>query len=294
MAASIQPLPQLILTHIPQSDADMKMLGERIGCHPPIGELNLHNCSITAAGLAHFTEALKSNEALYWLRLQRNAFGNVGLTQIAQSLQENRGLRTLDLSYNELGERGHGGDFDGAGFNAMDQLGSALKVNSVLTNLYLGNNNIGDGGLWSLAQSLYHNRSLTHLDLTNNPFTDVGAQHLIDAITAGNSGITSVNVFGNLELSAETIGRLQGALASNRTRIEHHRYQTAFASLSQADKERVYYQVWILAGSPSGDPLYGEHQVFADWQRFLQAVTNANIDIQGVLTKLELFTSSKA
>ena len=61
-------------------------------------------------------------------------------------------------------------------------LASALKWNTSLLYLYLGNNEIGDKGAIALAEALKANTSLQMLTLTRNYIGDKGAISLAEAI----------------------------------------------------------------------------------------------------------------
>ena len=50
----------------------------------------------------------------------------------------------------------------------MRALAEALRLNSTLKSLYLGNNGLGEGGGRALAETLRLNSTLTSLDLGDN------------------------------------------------------------------------------------------------------------------------------
>ncbi len=64
----------------------------------------------------------------------------------------------------------------------LTKLCAALKVNTILTDLDLNDNQIGDAGAVSIAQALVGNTTLTQLYLNNNQIGDAGAAAIAQAL----------------------------------------------------------------------------------------------------------------
>ena len=76
------------------------------------------------------------------------------------------------------------------------RLADALKVNTSLTVLYLGNNHIDNEGAASLADALKVNASLTELTLSSNNIGAEGAASLADALKV-NASLTTLSLSSN-------------------------------------------------------------------------------------------------
>ena len=90
----------------------------------------------------------------------------------------------MDLFLNKIGATG------------ATALSKALGVNSTITSLNIGGNNIEDEGATELAEALKVNKSITTLDLRDNNIGPEGAIALAEALTV-NSSITSLDLDNN-------------------------------------------------------------------------------------------------
>ena len=103
---------------------------------------------------------------------------------ISQVLTRTSILTELSLFGNSIGNSG------------AIHLSQALKANSSLTSLDLMDNSIGDSGASSLFQALTANSSLTQLDLKDNSISGDGVSCLSQALTAFSS-LTELDLSGN-------------------------------------------------------------------------------------------------
>lgn len=111
-----------------------------------------------------------------------------GIRQLVSFLLENKTLRVLDLRCNEIGAEG------------AKSLGTLLKTDCQLTSLNLSANRIGEKGnaqgAKAIAEALFNNRMLTHLDLNHNELCGEALQ-LIAANVDQNSTLESLALFHN-------------------------------------------------------------------------------------------------
>ncbi|KJE91288.1 TKL protein kinase, variant 1 [Capsaspora owczarzaki ATCC 30864] len=134
--------------------------------------------------------------------------GDAGAQAIAEALKVNTGVTTLVLGENQIGDAG------------AQAIGEALKVNRTLTELLLSENQIGDAGAQAVADALKVNTSLTELSLDQNHISDAGAQAIAEALivsTTLNSLFLRQNQIGNAGAQA-----IAEALTKNTTLTELH------------------------------------------------------------------------
>ena len=82
-------------------------------------------------------------------------------------------------------------------YNAVAPLSEALATkSSVITNLNLSRNDIGDSGAESISRALVVNSSLTNLDLSRNSISDSGAESISQALP-GNTSLTNLDLSWN-------------------------------------------------------------------------------------------------
>ena len=82
-------------------------------------------------------------------------------------------------------------------YNAVAPLSEALATkSSVITNLNLSRNDIGDSGAESISRALVVNSSLTNLDLSRNSISDSGVESISQALAA-NTSLTNLDLSWN-------------------------------------------------------------------------------------------------
>lgn len=138
--------------------------------------------------------------SLQWLREQRPW----GARAAERLSPENNFLPDLELHDESRGGRVAGGKVDPEG--AM-HIACALRLNTVLTSLNLGDNCLGDEGAAHLATALASNRTLTELNLAGNGLSDAGAD-LLAAMLETNRVLATIDIGGNA-LSDAAMARLR-------------------------------------------------------------------------------------
>ena len=96
-------------------------------------------------------------------------------------------------------------------------LAEALKGNTALATLRLGNTNIGDIGATAIAEALNGNTALKTLNLYDNKIGDIGATALEEALK-GNTAVTSLPYLehGNNIKDSTITASIEVSLADNR------------------------------------------------------------------------------
>jgi Ran GTPase-activating protein (RanGAP) involved in mRNA processing and transport len=124
---------------------------------------------------------------------------------LAEALKSNTTLTELNLGENYVGEAG------------TQALAEALKINSTLAHLNFVYNLPGDAGAQALAETLKTNTTLTTLDLGSCKLGDAGAQALVETLKT-NTTLTTLNLSGiELGEAGETAeGEIIGYMARNR------------------------------------------------------------------------------
>eukprot|EP00397_Hematodinium_sp_SG-2012_P002075 GEMP01002081.1.p1 GENE.GEMP01002081.1~~GEMP01002081.1.p1 ORF type:complete len:1140 (+),score=183.24 GEMP01002081.1:244-3663(+) len=175
-------------------DTGAVVLGNMLRTNKTLEKLSLKGNHVSDVGCRALAEGIEYNSSLTELDLQDNKIGDVGAEVIGDMLQHNKVLEKLNLGGNQVTDRG------------CDDLALGLGVtgNSILKELHLQHNMIGDAGVKtignllmsdkpplqklnlahnlvtgdgcsSLAQRLARNRILKELDLEQNNIGDVGA-----------------------------------------------------------------------------------------------------------------------
>ena len=203
--------------------------------------LNLSQAGITATDSVtarSLTKMLLVNESLIHLDLSNNAFSDSGAYCIFEGLEQNKTLIYLNLSQ--------------AGITATDpdtarSLTKMLLVNKSLTNLDLSGNTFSDSGAYCIFECLQHNetliylnlsqtgitatdpatgrsltkmlqenKSLTHLDLSENRLSDSGAYCIFEGLEH-NTVLRDLNLFGVLNITDNDVEHIARVLKCNRS-----------------------------------------------------------------------------
>ncbi|KAF9177010.1 hypothetical protein BGZ51_009289, partial [Haplosporangium sp. Z 767] len=135
--------------------------------------------------------------------VQAKAAERYKLKILTKALRSNSALTILDLGDNSIG------------FNEAAALAKALKTNSTLTALNLSSNSIKANGAAALSEALQTNSTLTTLNLDHNSIGDNGAVALSEALRT-NSTLTTLDLDRN-SIRANGAVALSEALKTNST-----------------------------------------------------------------------------
>ena len=150
--------------------------------------LNMDNpCfnSVMQETAIHMGKMISINQGLQKLSLRGFRLRCDGIYTLSLHLLENKRLKVLELSCNQIGP-------DGA-----QSLATYIKASDcVLESLFLKANKLGDLGAKAMAQAIAENRSLIHIDMTNNNIHDLGLCRVSEALSV-NTTLLSFKLFNN-------------------------------------------------------------------------------------------------
>ena len=149
--------------------------------------LILQHNRISDQGAAALGLSLESNCTLTHLCLRGNSTENAGVAVLGRAPQVNCGIVNLDLRGNDLSQSEASAAF----------LAGALRLNSALTHLDLGDTFLGSHVSTILADSLQSNCTLIRVDLSGNRIDSSGGVALAKALLA-NGSLTHLNLRFNL------------------------------------------------------------------------------------------------
>ena len=83
------------------------------------------------------------------------------------------------------------------GVSGADKIGEMLYHNKSITSVDLGSNRIGDEGVEKLLEHLKSNKTIEHLDLQSNNITSNGANHLSKLFSLNHTTVNSIELSNN-------------------------------------------------------------------------------------------------
>ncbi|NMO15655.1 DUF924 family protein [Pyxidicoccus fallax] len=212
------------------------------GANKTLKHLYLGTNGITAASAPLIARFLREDCALESFYLSCNRLGDEGVALIAEGLAANRSITRVSLASNRVGPQG------------ATALAEALAGHPSIALLDLGftkataavgelGNFIGDEGARALARMLKGNTTLRSLDLLHNFISQLGVNHLRDALTVNSTLVTlQLTQFGRVhnEPGKEEI---RAALERNRQRIPLDQREHV-AKLDLPDHIKEIYSVY--------------------------------------------------
>ena len=156
-------------------------------------------------------KSLQSNTALTELILGFTALRSSDMQSLVQMLTSNNTLSVIDISNNDIGLGGCQYLADcrnisldklimrwcELGVNGADKIGEMLYHDTSITSVDLAYNNIGDHGVEKLVKHLKSNHTIKHLNLLSNEITSVGANHLSKLFSLDHTAINSLQLGKN-------------------------------------------------------------------------------------------------
>ncbi|XP_051865133.1 uncharacterized protein LOC127566659 [Pristis pectinata] len=195
-------------------------------------DVNLSGNKLGDAGVKLLAAALTITKyEVQKLQLQRVGFSDSGAEDLFSALSTNRSLTELDLCYNELGDSGVklvSEDLRdpeckiqklslcrvGLTESGAEDLVSALRTNGSLTELDLGDNELGDSGVKLVSAVLRDPEcKIKRLGLEKVNLTDSGAEDLLFALST-NLSLTELDMSSN-SLTDRSVPALRHLIVTN-------------------------------------------------------------------------------
>ena len=194
------------------TDKSSPLIASVISSNCPITKLvvSSKNCSSdTMFKLLHENNVL--TELLLQGNLSTSFRKSLTLSEIqllGQMLASNNTLSVLDISFNDIGAD-YITDWRNISLNKLvmrgcklgvggaDKIGKILFHNKSITSVNLGRNSIGDEGVEKLIEYLKSNETIKHLDLSKNNITSNGAIHLIKLFSINRVTVSSIELSNN-------------------------------------------------------------------------------------------------
>lgn len=186
--------------------------------------LVLSGNALKEAGAIALAEGLRGNTTLENLQVDSTKMGARGVKAVVEALADQQGLRRLQIKNNEVetSQRSRISQFGDDSTISQAALAGAfetsLRENSVLRELDLGFNYMGDTVLLGLGRSLQTNRTLRQLMLSGNHITDDGVVVLGRAL-AGRGAVIEVLDLGYNDITSVGIESLAENIRENRSLV---------------------------------------------------------------------------
>ncbi|KAK9812234.1 hypothetical protein WJX73_005974 [Symbiochloris irregularis] len=208
------------------SDTGATVLAEMLKINKTLTNLELNSNTIDYDGTKALASAIAENTTLTSLSISDNYVGALGASTLANALRANTGIRRLYLRGNDMGDEGvkalcaalaarstplthldlannnmtedSAGELaallkqghleelniysNDLGDGGIFKMAEAIKVATALTLLDLGGNNIGPDGMSAVAGVLKGHTALRTLELASNPIGEEGSRALADLL----------------------------------------------------------------------------------------------------------------
>jgi Leucine Rich repeat len=191
--------------------------------------LGLGRNSLGDMGAEALAVSLSMNKSLTLLSLVENNVGSTGAMALARSLKRNTRLNTFYFGQNVLNSDG------------LTSFAEGLATNKSLTDLHLDLCLIDDNGAVLLGESLKRNVTLKNLSLQGNCIGSTGAKAILDALKRHNRSLTSLDLSNNPDVSTSILSAINGILRSNKAgtrpysiRPSKVAFQTSISKLAPA------------------------------------------------------------
>ena len=198
---------ELILNNNKITDKSSSLIASLLSSNYPITKLD-----VSRNKLSSFTDIifkpLHHNNVLTKLSLWSKSLRSSDTQSLAQMLTSNNTLSVIDISGNDIGGQ-YITDWRNISLNKLimrscelgisgaDNIGKMLYHNKSITSVDLTKNSIGDEGVEKLVEHLKSNKTMKHLDLGHNNITSNGANHLSKLFSLNHTTVNSIQLCGN-------------------------------------------------------------------------------------------------
>lgn len=215
-AATASSLQQLTLAHNSLSTATSSALATLLRRSKSLTALNLTHTQLRDRDVVALCDALQTNQTLTRLHLSENRFGVAGALAVAKFLEENARVEEVYLAWNQL-----------RGVGAL-RVVEALKFHSSLRVLDLSWNALDSNErlppravVTALADALANNKTLLHLDVSNNRL-DLADCALLATALERNQTLIGLHMSGNCGV-VNSRGFLVPKRADSTTLLDQHK-----------------------------------------------------------------------
>ena len=204
------PSPSPVGEIIPRFKSELyynPRLKEKITQFEPKLHVDLSCCCLVDDDLAMIVKQIILEKKCTELWLYRNKLTTNGMPLLASSLIDNSTLKCLDLSFNRIGDLG-----------VLTLADIPLPAHhSSLTILYLSHAGVSDDGAKHLSEMLKSNVTLVELWLSDNEIGDGGVQSLAQVLACQNTTLKFLSLSMNSSVTDSSIDALLLMFAKNRT-----------------------------------------------------------------------------
>ncbi len=165
---------------------EMKKILDVFMVNTSIEELNLSNNTFEYGGIEMISDIIKIPYShIRCIILSWNQIGYEKMNILASAIKINTSIRVIDLSYNLIGNEG------------VICLSDALKINKSIRCIDLCNNRIGNEGMISLSETLKINSSIETIYLHKNEIENEGIKVFAETLKV-NSHLSTIYLSGNI------------------------------------------------------------------------------------------------
>ena len=199
---SYSPKFELILNEI--TDKSSSLIASLLSSNYPITKLNVSSNELSSSTDIIF-KSLHHNNVLTELLLGYTLLRSSDVQLLAQMLTSNNTLSVMDISGNNIAPQ-YITEWRNVSLNKLimyncklgvsgaDKIGKMLYHNKSITAVNLGSNIIGDEGVEKLVEHLKSNKTIKHLGLLDNNITSNGANHLSKLFSLNHTTVNSIQL----------------------------------------------------------------------------------------------------
>ena len=197
---------ELILNDNKITDKSSSLIASLLSSNYPITKLNVSSNELSSSTDVMFKSLHHNNvltELLLWKTLRSSDIQSLG-----QMLTSNNTLSVMDISGNDIAPQYITEWRDISlnkliinhcklGVSGADKIGKMLYHNKSITSVDLGSNRIGDEGVEKLVEHLKSNKTIKYLGLPDNNITSNGAIYLSKFLSLNHTTVNSIQLGRN-------------------------------------------------------------------------------------------------
>ena len=198
---------ELILHNNGITDKSSSLIASLLSSNYPITKLDVSWNELSGSTDIIF-KSLHHNNVLTELLVRHTSLRLLDIQSLGQMLTSNNTLSVMDISSNYIAPQYITEWRDISlnklimydcelGVSGADKIGKMLYHNKSITSVDLSWNRIGDEGVEKLVEHLKSNKTIKHLDLWNNNITSNGAYHLSKLFSLNHTTVNSIELGRN-------------------------------------------------------------------------------------------------